>query len=151
MKNRIHLLWLAAVLFAQPCILNGQFTLEQSLGGPYTESLKAAPQGDHLAWVVNEKGIRNIWYTPVGEPRAQQLTWYTEDDGLSISLEGVLDGTVIYVRGNGNNRKGEPANPASLRQTPEQQLLRLDIASGAIDTLVAASSAVLHANGTELL
>ena len=128
-----------------------QFSLEEVLGAPYTESLLASEDGRHLAWVVNEKGVRNIWYTPVSATRPEKVTSYSGDDGLAINLQAVLDRHILYVRGNGNNRDGEPANPASLAETPERQLLRLHLANGTIDTLAAASGGAVSPDGRELV
>ncbi len=151
MKMRIYLLCFIAFLSLPPGKLYAQFTLEEVLGQPYTESLKASAKGDYLAWVVNEKGVRNIWYTPVADPKPVQLTRYRSDDGLGISLQGLQNEYLIYVRGNGNNRNGEPANPASQARIPKRQLLRLKISSGEIDTLATASGMVLAPDGKGML
>ncbi|MEJ2585193.1 MAG: DPP IV N-terminal domain-containing protein, partial [Robiginitalea sp.] len=150
MKNRLVLLVVAAFF---TCLMQGygQFDLEAVLGAPYTESLKASEDGKHLAWVVNEKGVRNLWYAEVTEPRPVKLTDYGADSGLGLSLQAVLPGFVIYVRGNGNNREGEPANPASLPETPERQLLRVNISTNTIDTLSPTSGGVLAPDRRGLL
>ena len=129
---------------------SAQLTLEAVLGSPYTESLLASSQGRHLAWVVNEKGVRNIWFADSENPLPVKLTAYGADDGLELSLQAVLADCIIYVRGNGNNRNGEPANPAGLPRTPQRQLLRLHTDSGTIDTLAAAAGAVVSPDGREL-
>lgn len=148
--KKLILLWLAFSLFSANSLI-GQLSLENVLTGPYTESLKASPDGNFLAWVVNEKGRRNIWYTQVNQPNPQKLTAYSADDGLAISLQGVIPGFVIYVRGNGKNRGGEPANPASLPEIPKRQLLRLRISDGKTDTLSTTSSAVLAPDMSSLI
>lgn len=150
MKNQLFLFVIAS-FFTSLAQVSGQYELEDILGAPYTSSLKASRDGNHLAWVVDEKGVRNLWYTAVSDIRPAKLTDYREDDGLGLSLQAVLPGHVIFVRGNGNNRSGEPANPASLPETPIPQLLRVHISSGTVDTLSAASGATLAPDGKGLL
>jgi dipeptidyl aminopeptidase/acylaminoacyl peptidase len=150
MKNKFLLAFIAS-FSASLTLVYPQFALEDILGAPYTASLKASRDGNHLAWVANEKGVRNLWYTPVTDIRPVKLTDYRADDGLSLTLQAVLPEYLIYVRGNGNNRNGEPANPASLPQTPTRQLLRIHVSSRTTDTLSAASGAVLAPDGKGLL
>ncbi|UCE69661.1 MAG: S9 family peptidase [Flavobacteriaceae bacterium] len=150
MKNHCFLFVIAS-LFSSMSQIYGQYELEDLLGAPYTESLKASPDGSHLAWVVNEKGVRNLWYSPVQDQVPVKLTDYTADDGLDLALQVVLPEIILYVRGNGNNRDGEPANPSSLPEVPLRQLLRVDVSSKRVDTLAAASAAVLAPDGRGLL
>ncbi len=150
MKNH-YLLFVVLSIISSLTQVYSQFELDAILGAPYTSSLKASKDGNHLAWVVNEKGIRNLWYSPVSETDPVQLTNYTADDGLDLSLQAVLPEVVLFVRGNGNNRNGEPANPASLPEVPVRQLLRIHVSSKRIDTLAAASGAVLAPDGRRLL
>ncbi len=77
------------------------FSLEQMLSYPYTEQVAAADSGSRIAWIVNQRGVRNIWVAegPELEPRA--LTSYREDDGqeltyLALSPKG---DRVLWVRG----------------------------------------------------
>ena len=150
MKNH-YLLFVVLSIISSLTQVYSQFELDAILGAPYTSSLKASKAGNHLAWVVNEKGIRNLWYSHVSETDPVQLTNYTADDGLDLSLQAVLPEVVLFVRGNGNNRNGEPANPASLPEIPVRQLLRIHVSSKRIDTLAAASGAVLAPDGRRLL
>ena len=150
MKNH-YLLFVVLSIISSLTQVYSQFELDAILGAPYTSSLKASKDGNHLAWVVNEKGIRNLWYSPISETDPVQLTNYTADDGLDLSLQAVLPEVVLFVRGNGNNRNGEPANPASLPEVPVRQLLRIHVSSKRIDTLAAASGAVLAPDGRRLL
>jgi dipeptidyl aminopeptidase/acylaminoacyl peptidase len=78
-----------------------RFSLEQVSGYPYPSELIAAPSGAAVAWVLNERGVRNVWeaHTPDWSPR--RLTRYTADDGQEITqLCFTPDSrTVVYVRG----------------------------------------------------
>ena len=79
-------LWVLAVLsgslFAQT---QRPFTLEQVTNFAFPTELAASPTGGRLAWIVNDRGPRNIW---IAEPPAYQgraLTHYTKDDGQEFS------------------------------------------------------------------
>ena len=37
------------------------FTLEQVLSAPFPYELTAAPGGGKVAWLLNERGARNVW------------------------------------------------------------------------------------------
>jgi dipeptidyl aminopeptidase/acylaminoacyl peptidase len=149
MKNT----FLPVLLFALglPTAMHAQFTLDQVLGAPYTESLMASSDGQHLAWVVNERGVRNIWFTAISAPSPQKVTAFNADDGLAITLEAATATHILFTRGNGNNRDGAPANPASLSPVPQRQLMRLSLSDSALDTLAQGAGIELHPNGNELL
>ncbi len=127
-----------------------QYTLEESLGAPYVESILGDSDGESIAWVTNEKGARNVWWASVDEASPKSLTDYTKDDGLGISLVAVVAGHVLFVRGNGNNRQGQPANAASLPYTPIRQLLRVRVSDGALDTLDQPAGGSMTLNGLSL-
>jgi dipeptidyl aminopeptidase/acylaminoacyl peptidase len=103
-----------------------QFTLEQVRSYPFPSDLVAAPNGAAIAWVLNEKGVRNIWEAQAPDWTPRRLTNYTADDGqelsqLAFSADG---GTVVYVRGgdHGANWAAEgnlAPNPASSPVQPK--------------------------------
>jgi dipeptidyl aminopeptidase/acylaminoacyl peptidase len=138
-------------LLLTPFALQSQLDLSQLLGASYTESIKGSKDGKHLAWVVNEKGVRNIWYTDLSEATPKILTGYSADDGLSITVEDLNAEYVFFTRGNDDNRYGEPANPASLSPVPQRQLLRLRFSDKHIDTLASTGAMELSPNGNELI
>ncbi len=100
------------------------FSLEQILGAPYVTDLVAADGADRLAWVVNQRGVRNVWTAAAPDFDPVQLTRYTEDDGQPVgSLRLTRDGALlVYVRGSSPNRAGEHANPTSDPDGAEQAL-----------------------------
>lgn len=149
MKNSLFLL--LCICICSPSALLSQFELSELLGAPYTESLQASEDGKHLAWVVNEKGVRNIWFTSLADSQPKMLTRYIADDGMSIVLGDLTSEYIFFTRGNGNNRNGEPANPASLSPVPQRQLLRLRLSDTRIDTLAAAAAMQLSPDGKQLI
>src|SRR5258708_7135517 len=77
-------------------------TLDQLLSSPFPTSLVAAPVGGKVAWVLNDRGRRNVWIAEPPDYKARQLTSYAEDDGQELTgLAWTPDGSqVCYVRGN---------------------------------------------------
>ena len=77
------------------------FTLEQVLSAPFPSELIAAPGGGKVAWLLNERGARNVWMAAAPYYKGVRLTAYTEDDGQDIGqLHWTPDGrALVYVRG----------------------------------------------------
>jgi dipeptidyl aminopeptidase/acylaminoacyl peptidase len=85
------------------------------LGAPFASHLTAASDAEAVAWVVNERGARNIYVGEGDLLEARRLTAYVEDDGQDIPdlrLTPKADG-VVFVRGGGPNARGETPNPRS--------------------------------------
>jgi len=92
------------------------FTLEQVLSAPFPSDLVAAPGGGKVAWLLNERGARNIWIAAAPGYQGVRLTAYKDDDGIDIGqLRWTPDaGAVIYVRGGDLEFLGRPdPNPAA--------------------------------------
>jgi len=99
------------------------FTLEQVLSAPFPSELVAAPTGGRVAWLLNERGARNIWIASPPDYKGVRLTSYAEDDGQDIGqLQWTPDGrAVVYVRGGDLEFLGRPdpnptANAAGVEQ-----------------------------------
>jgi dipeptidyl aminopeptidase/acylaminoacyl peptidase len=94
-----------------------QFNIEKLLSAPFPNELKASNDGKYITWVFNNKGVRNVWFADETGKIARQLTHYTDDDGLEITSLMITpdDNSVVFVRGNNANSKGENANPARLQ------------------------------------
>ena len=95
------ILALPLLLAASPVARAQQFTLDQIMSAPFASDLVAAPRGSAVAWVVNQRGARNVWVAtgPSWQPR--QVTSYPNDDGQEIeSLALAADGkSLVYARG----------------------------------------------------
>ncbi|HEV7518454.1 MAG TPA: S9 family peptidase, partial [Thermoanaerobaculia bacterium] len=123
----LALVALAAVAAPPP------FSLEQVLSAPFASQLTAAPAGGRLAWVLVERGVRNVWVAAPPDYHGHRLTPYTADDGQEISdLAWTPDGrTLFYVRGGEANAKGERPNPTSDPAGVEQAIYAIDAEGGA--------------------
>ena len=104
---------LAGVLLASLALAK-TFTLEQVLSAPFPSELIAAPGGGKVAWLLNERGARNVWMAAAPDYKGVRLTNYTRDDGQDVGQLSWTPGgkAVIYVRGGDLEFLGRPApNP----------------------------------------
>ena len=55
------------------------FTLEQVLSPPYPMNLVAARSADRIAWIMNDRGARNVWTAAAPDFRPVRLTNFAAD------------------------------------------------------------------------
>jgi len=116
---------LLAVLVLASGASAATFTLEQVLSAPFPSELVAAPGGGKVAWLLNERGARNVWVAAGPDYRGARLTAYQKDDGIDIGqLTWTPDGnSVVYVRGGDLEFPGRPdPNPSADPGGTEQAL-----------------------------
>jgi dipeptidyl aminopeptidase/acylaminoacyl peptidase len=135
MSSRFRSLSLTALLTGAllasgaACAAQAGFTLEQALSYPYATGMVAAEHADTIAWVVNLRGVRNIWAASGPGFAPRQVTHYTEDDGQELTqLTLSPDASqLVYVRG-GDHDANWPAegglapDPASAADQPKVTL-----------------------------
>jgi dipeptidyl aminopeptidase/acylaminoacyl peptidase len=131
--------------------VNAQYNLEQTLGAPYVQSIFPSEDGKSLAWIINEKGIRNIWFTEVNATAPRKVTAYDRDDGQDLGNITITSGFLIFTKGGGSNRYGDIANPASLPQVPKREILRLNLSNDSISKVDEAAVAVIAPDGKRML
>ncbi len=109
-----------------------RFMLEQIMSAPFPTGLTAAPKGGAVAWVLNQKGARNIWVAEAPDYKGRQLTNYRDDDGQEIDeIAWSSDGrSIVFVRGGDFETHRDNPNPASLPQGVEQDIWIIPIAGG---------------------
>lgn len=103
----------------------GSFTLEQVLSAPIPNHLAASRGGAKLAWVLSERGVRNVWIAAAPNYKGARATHYTEDDGQDIGeIQWLGDSSgLIYTRGGDLEFAGLPdPNPASNPAGVEQDI-----------------------------
>jgi dipeptidyl-peptidase-4 len=97
------------------------FTIEDVLSPAFPYNLVAAEQADRIAWIENERGMRNVYTAGAPDFQPVRLTSVTEDDGIDLRPLQISDdgSVVIYIRGHApgvGGRVRDPswiANPAS--------------------------------------
>ena len=88
-------------------------TMAQFMSAAFPTELVAAKKADRIAWISNDKGLRNV-FTAAGPAFAPvRLTSYMKDDGVDTTQVAISDdgGTVIFTRGATQNREGWVASP----------------------------------------
>jgi hypothetical protein len=120
------------------------FSLGQILAAPFTSELVAAPAGQGVAWVFDDRGARNLWVAEGPAFARRRVTSYIGDDGQEITnVAFTHDGAhLVYVRGGGANRAGEIPNPTSAAAGAEQAVWVVPVAGGAPRKLAAGASPV---------
>ncbi|MBX9927730.1 MAG: prolyl oligopeptidase family serine peptidase [Gemmatimonadaceae bacterium] len=106
--------------------------VEQLMSAPYPGAISAAPAGGAVAWVLNDRGVRNIWIATPPAYAGRKLTSYTKADGQELSnLIWSKDASLLfYSRGQGPNRAGENPNPTSDPDGAEQLVWTIATAGG---------------------
>jgi len=120
----------AAIAFARPT--QADFTMAQVLGYPYPVTLVASKQGDRIAWVLDERGVRNIWVAQGPKFDPHQVTDYTADDGQELTqLTFSPDGKyLVYVRGGDHDANWPP--PGGLQPDPDSNPIQPHVTIWAI-------------------
>jgi dipeptidyl aminopeptidase/acylaminoacyl peptidase len=117
-------------------ILGLLFTMRQVLGFPLPMALAASPDGSAVAYVLNESGIRSVWFARAPEYVPRRLWSSLSDDGQELTnLRVSRGGTfVAYVRGGAHdaNWTTHPwPNPDSSPKEPGMTVVALSTAAGA--------------------
>lgn len=134
------------------CAAAQQTTVESFISAPMAAGLVASPDGKQLAWIVNDRGRRNIYHRNASG-QVKMITAYDQDDGQDISqLTFSPDGTrLVFVRGGDLSREGYSPNPASLAEGVEQALWCVNLTNNDFYRLAAGSDPVFYPDGKSLL
>jgi len=128
-----------------------RFTLEGVLSAPFPSDLTAGPNG-MIAWVLNERGARNLWIAEPPDYKGRRLSNYRDDDGQDIDqITWTYDGrSLLYVRGGDFENDGEYPNPAHLQSGVEQDIWIASTTGGAPRKLAEGHSPTLSPRGDRL-
>ncbi len=124
-------------------------TIADFLSVPFPSDLQANGSGTALAWIFNDKGERNVFYAEGPGFTPRKLTDFKGDNGLEINnLFFSADGKfLVFVRGNGSNNNGEPANPAQLQESTARMLYAIDLTRGSLRKIGAGTSPRISPDG----
>ena len=108
-------------------------SIERYLNAPFASELIAAPGGGKVAWILNERGARNVWVAAAPDYKGRRLTSYKDDDGQDLGdLAWSADGRfLVYARGGDLETSGDIPNPRNLPATPEQAVYAIPFDGGA--------------------
>ena len=128
------------------------FTLEQVLSYPFPLDLTSAHQGDRIAWVINQNGVRNVWVAKAPDFKPHQVTRFTHDDGQEITqLTFSPSGdALVFVRG-GDHDANWPVkaavDPASSPVEPKVMLWAVDLRASTARELTEGDAPALSSKG----
>ena len=137
--------------FLLPLCVNAAepFTLEQVLAAPFASNLTAAPRGDAVAWVVNSRGVRNIWIAAAPAFTGRAVTAFTADDGQDLD-DLVWNGAgsaVLFTRGGSPNGRGEIPNPRNDPAGARQEVWIAPVTGGVARRLGSGHGAAVTVDG----
>lgn len=91
------------------------FEVEAILSAPFPTEIVAAGTSPRVAFVLNDKGVRNVWVAAAPTYEARRVTRYDADDGINLRrLQFTPQGAhLVFSRGGAPNRAGELPNPRS--------------------------------------
>lgn len=138
----------AATAAAQPAL-----EIEDLLSAPQPEQLTAASAAPVVAWVGNERGVRNVWAARAPEFAPRKLSGYDADDGQTLgALQLSRDGRwLAYVRGGSADAAGNNSNPTGDPDGQEQAVWVVASDGSGKPQRIAAGRSALFAPGGDAL
>ena len=124
--------------------------MAQFMSFAFPEGLVAAKKTDRIAWVANDKGLRNVYTAAAPLFRPVRVTAFLKDNGvestqLSISDDG---STVTFTRGGAPNRDGWIPSPEADPQAVAREVWAAKTAApGTAWRLAEGANGVLSPNG----
>jgi dipeptidyl aminopeptidase/acylaminoacyl peptidase len=161
-KKILSVLFAAFLVATSLCLAStgqpGSFSLEQILAYPYPVELVASPRGSRIAWVFDEKGVRNIWAAEGPDFNPHRVTDYKDDDGQELTnLSFSSDGSVIaYVRG-GDHDSNFPAagnlqpDPSHSPLQPKLEILVVPFSGGTPKSIGEGDEPLISPRGDRLI
>ena len=103
--------------------IHAQVTIDQLLSVPFPTDLKSSKDGKYIAWVFNDKGVRNVYLAEEPEFSPIKVTNHSTDEGLDISDVTFSPDSkaLFFTEGNTLNSAGEAA-PALLQEKTNQTI-----------------------------
>jgi dipeptidyl aminopeptidase/acylaminoacyl peptidase len=108
-------------------MLLAAFTFAQILGYPFPAALVRDKEGTAIAYVLDTRGVRTLWFARAPDFASKQLFSSGGDDGQELTNLVIAndDAHVVYVRG-GDHDANWPdplqPNPASYTTQPDMQV-----------------------------
>jgi dipeptidyl-peptidase 4 len=140
-------------LLAAPLAAQQPYTIEQVLSPGFPYDLVGARDSDRIAWIENERGLRNVYTAAAPDFRPVRLTAFLHDDGQDVTGTQIsADGAVVaFVRGHAPNSDGWVANPASDPRGSERAVWAVSTRGGEPWRVVEARSFTLSPDGRWVL
>ncbi|HMA52959.1 MAG TPA: prolyl oligopeptidase family serine peptidase [Acidobacteriota bacterium] len=156
MRARTILLAIVAVLVAGTAgglAADRPFTLADVLAPAFPSDLTAAKRADRLAWIMNDRGARNVWTAAAPDFKPLNLTGFGRDevfeiDGVWLSEDGA---TALFTKGGRPNAAGWVTNSDSDPDGREQAVWAVRTEGGRPWRIAAGSDPVIAPDGLSAL
>ncbi len=91
------------------------FTIEQVMSPAFPYGLVGAKRADRIAWMEDERGMRNVYTAAAPDFKRVRITSSMEDDAIDLqSAQLSDDGSVaVFIRGHNANFKSQIGNQGS--------------------------------------
>jgi dipeptidyl aminopeptidase/acylaminoacyl peptidase len=124
-------------------------SMAQFMSAGYPLELVAARRADRIAWIANDKGLRNVYTAAPPDFKAVRITPFMADNGVDTTQLSISDdGTVVtFTRGHGTNRDGWVASPEADPNGVERAIWAARTAGGAAWRLAEGQNGVLSPDG----
>ncbi len=112
------------ILLAAACFAQSPFTIDNALSAPFATSPLSAPTGSKVAWLLNERGQRNIWVASAPDWSGRKITAFGKDDGQEIAdVAWSPDAAyLLFARGGDFENHGDNPNPDLSPAKPDQSI-----------------------------
>lgn len=116
-------------------------------------SLVAARRADRIAFMVYDRGLRNVYTASAPQFTARRLTNFLTDDGTDLTDVRISDdgSIIVFVRGSAPNRFGWVANPSHDPQGAERSIWAVRSSGGPAWRVAAGASPELSPDGRHVL
>ncbi len=158
MKTRIFALAIVVIAALGATAVQGgpaakPFTLADVLSPPYPSGLVAAKRVDRIAWIMNDRGARNVWTAAGPDFKPVNLTGFAQDEVFELGGVRLTDDgeTAVFVKGGRPNAEGWVTNPDSDADGREQAVWAVRTAGGRPWRVAAGSDPVLAPDGLSAL
>lgn len=128
-------------------------TIEQFMSPASPLTLVSARKVDRLAWMVYDRGMRNVYSAAAPDFQPVRLTSFLEDDGTDLTDVKISDdgAIVVFVRGSAPNRYGWVANPSQNPDGMERAIWAVRTSGGAPWRVAEGGSPELSPDGRHVL
>jgi len=130
----------------------GQPVLDNFLSAPSASGLAVSKDGKQMAWIINDRGRRNVVLRNASG-QIKTVTTYDQDDGQELAqLVFSPDGQrLLFVRGGDQSREGYSPNPSSLAEGVDQAIWCLVLGTNDLFKVAVGSDPVFYPDGTRIL
>jgi dipeptidyl aminopeptidase/acylaminoacyl peptidase len=125
-------------------------SMSQFMSAAFPMELIAARKADRIAWISNDRGLRNVYTAAAPDFRPVRVTSYLKDNGVDTTQLSISDdgSTVIFTRGSAPNRDGWIASPEADPSGVERAIWAARTSGGGVSwRLAEASGGVLSPDG----